>query len=646
MKINKIKSSNNIISMYGNQTAGERHKQSELIHRSENVKNNSIQNRPAERVSLSGSECLSPKNDQVAFTGNPKLITEIAKEALEVGEKLDAPNWASKMGGAKWFNSVLESVNKNETFYEAFVALVVAGLLKPACVLAMPGAEMEDKQMSATKNAASAIVGFGLSNLILSPCSTAVNKVTKSFNSANPTEYIKDLNYIKKLTSEELTHGCKSTLGDAFKTTYKKVWDVGVSPMKAALTLALTPIIVNALFKKNKEKKAAEKRKPIENPINNMTALNTIRINNSNKTTQPSINNQQVSFSGNKTSNQNDIAFTGGVNQAVELTKEVARKKIPSLGEIKNQYCEILGEPIAKFIGWVSGTKPGQKLVEASAKFEKPSARWSDMASIAITYFYVQNTAKSKKIEEERKLPLMINNVMVTIASSTAAFLIDKFTDKPMEEIFRGYLKNHEADMLSKANKNTEKAFKLLLENPTDKVNIAEMTRHSDELLSGGIENMSENFKNAVKDLKNKDCIKEAIKAGHIIEDDVAKIAASSFEKQASKIFKNMSKTKSLTVFTLTVRFLVTVLMTPVIGRVVAMVNKKLGKGKHAEDKKINNNEIPPACSENIGMKDFMNSLGQNQAPKNTVSLTQQAPSPEIKHDDDDDDDKHEKDND
>ena len=77
------------------------------------------------------------------------------------------------------------------------------------------------------------------------------------------------------------------------------------------------------------------------------------------------------------------------------------------------------------------------------------------------------------------------------------------------------------------------------------------------------------------------DVVKRAIKEKIIENDDVAKIAAAGFEKQASKIYKNISKTKSLTVFTLTVRFLVTVLMTPVIGKVVAMVNKKLGRGKY-----------------------------------------------------------------
>ncbi len=644
MKIDKITLSNNIISMYGNHSAGERHKQSELIHQGESVKNNIVQNRPAERVSLSGSECLSQKNDQIAFTGDPKLLTKIAKQALDAGENLDVPAWASKMGGADWFDKVLKNVDKNETFYEAVVALVVAGVLKPVCVLAMPGAEMEDKQMSATKNAASAFIGFVLSNLILNPCSTAVNKITDSLNGKNPTKYIKNMDYVEALKNEDLLPGLKTTLGDSFKTTYKKVWDVGVSPMKAAMTLALTPIIVNTLFGKSKKKKEEAKKQPIQNSMNQMAVLNAIRMQNSHQTQAPSFNGQQqVSFSGNK-QNQNAPSFTGNVSKVIELAKDVAPKKKSALGKLKDSYCNFLGEPIAKLIGKIADTKAGKKLVEGSAHFEKPSARWSDMASIAITYFYVQNTAKSKKIDEERKLPLMINNVMVTVASSTAAFLIDKFTDKPMEDIFKGYLKKHESTLHDKSNINAVKTLAKALEGRADADEVKTLMRHSDDLLEGGLDGMSQNLKDAIEALKNNDVVKRAIKEKIIENDDVAKIAAAGFEKQASKIYKNISKTKSLTVFTLTVRFLVTVLMTPVIGKVVAMVNKKLGRGKYKnENQQLNTNSIPPAGSETFGMKDFMNGLNQtNNQPRNSQNSfnfnNQVVEKDDDDHDEDDDD--------
>ncbi|MCD8024060.1 MAG: hypothetical protein LUE64_00830, partial [Candidatus Gastranaerophilales bacterium] len=215
--------------------------------------------RPAGQTSLSGSE----RSGDISFTGDPRLVTKIAKEALSGSDFSNVSEWAKKMGGAGWFDKVLKSVNENEAFYEAIVALVVAGMLKPICVLAMPGAEKEDKQMSATKNAVSAGAGFIISNLILGPCSKAVNKITDSFETSNPTKYIKNAEYVRELTNDELIEyttksgtakKLKSTLGDAFKTAYKKFPDMGVSPLKASITIALTPYVLNILFGKNKKK--------------------------------------------------------------------------------------------------------------------------------------------------------------------------------------------------------------------------------------------------------------------------------------------------------------------------------------------------------------------------------------------------------
>ena len=50
------------------------------------------------------------------------------------------------------FNKTVEFVYDNEVAYNAIYALLVAGVLKPMCVLNMPGSEDKDKQMVATKN--------------------------------------------------------------------------------------------------------------------------------------------------------------------------------------------------------------------------------------------------------------------------------------------------------------------------------------------------------------------------------------------------------------------------------------------------------------------------------------------------------------
>ena len=609
MKISEIKTINKI-SMHGGHSASGRHRDN--LGESEVYKNN----RPANASALSGSERLYKKND-IAFTGDPKLVQHIATDVLKKGgEKI--PQWAEKMGGANWFSKVLKSVDKNEAFYEAAVALGVAGVLKPICVLAMPGAEREDKEMAATKNAVSAGIGFILSNLILSPCSNAVNRITDSFHSANPTEYIKDAKYVQALKSSDIATGAKSTIGDAYKSAFKKFPDLGVSPLKAGITIALTPIVLKVLF--GKDKKSKDKKDPVPNSMSQMPVMNAIRIDSNNSSNSPVADNNtkqiaassKPSFKGNI--NQSP-SFTGDkVSETIELAAEAAKKNKHLLGKAKDAYTNALGAPLAKIFGKLSTTKPAQWVVEQTSHFEKPSPRWSDLASIAITFFYINNTRKSEKIDEERKLPLMINNGMVTVASSVAAFLIDKYTDKPMDHLLRGYLTKHEADLHNKSNVHIKSVLNNVkdMANPTpvEANSVKQLLENGKEILGSGVDEGSGFLKDAINALRNDATVQEAIEKGLIKGEEVAQMAAAGFSQQASKVYKNMSKTKSLTIFTITVRFLVTVLMTPVIGKVVALVNKKLGKtdGK-GKDKKVQDSSIPQAGSETIGMKDYMNSL-------------------------------------
>ena len=352
-----------------------------------------------------------------------------------------------------------------------------------------------------------------------------------------------------------------------------------------------------------------------------MTIMNSLRIK------KPS-NVQNTNFEG-KNKN-NSISFTG----AKENLDNNSINNAPSftgifkpLGVAKEAYCNALAEPIAKAMGYIAGTKPAQWLVKTFARFKNPSARWSKMASFEITYFYIKNTKKSEKIPEEKNPPLMKNNFMETVASSTAAFLIDKYTDKPMENLLKSYLKNNEQSVYEQSNKGIINALTAAVEGGQELDKDA-LLRHADKLIDE--DNMSDAFRNAVEELKNNKTVQKAIANGKIAPDEIAKMAASGFESQASKIYKVISKTKSLTVFTLTVRFLVTVLMVPVVGKIVEIVNKKLGKDNDDDDKKLkaskNNDKfdddddddddddnkniiIPPVGSETIGMYDIMHSL-------------------------------------
>lgn len=235
-----------------------------LDHGSENLGASINNNRPAKSVNFGGSASL---NTQKIIQGALNdLIQDGAKDFKGIKK---APNWAVGFLNSAWVVDKLKLVKDNEAKFENIITIFLAGLLKPICVLAMPGAEKEDKQVAATKNFVAAVTGFVLSTSVLTPVSKAVKKVTK--DSASFVKYLGESqkDYIKLINPEfedtvvGIAKDGKKIMGgslsDAYSTFYKKVADLAITPTKAAITIAFMPHLLKLLFgdknKKNKEAK-------------------------------------------------------------------------------------------------------------------------------------------------------------------------------------------------------------------------------------------------------------------------------------------------------------------------------------------------------------------------------------------------------
>ncbi len=94
-----------------------------------------------------------------------------------------------------------------------------------------------------------------------------------------------------------------------------------------------------------------------------------------------------------------------------------------------------LDELIAQGAAALSQTKISKGLVNATKTWKSPSARWCDLENAAITFFYMYNTAKSKDIDEERKLPSMLQNAAVSIAATIASALVDSAFDPLIDKV-------------------------------------------------------------------------------------------------------------------------------------------------------------------------------------------------------------------
>lgn len=172
---------------------------------------------------------------------------------------------------------------------------------------------------------------------------------------------------------------------------------------------------------------------------------------------------------------------------------------------------------IAKVAAAFSETKASQSIVKSFQKFKSPTARWCDLESLMVTFFYMWNTWKSEKIDEERKVPSMIQNAAVTVVSSTAALLIDSALDPIIDKATLAY----------------EKTPKKLL----PKIN------------------------------------------GHV--------------KTPKQFYDAARSLKSNTIFAITVRFAIPVLMVPAVGAIVRKINEK--KAEAAEENKENKQIQPQA---------------------------------------------------
>lgn len=214
-----------------------------------------------------------------------------------------------------------------------------------------------------------------------------------------------------------------------------------------------------------------------------------------------------------------------------------AGKDAKEMGKVYDKITDGIGH----VIGSATNTTFSKKCVEALNHFKKPSARMADLASFAITFFYVNNTRKSEKIPEERKMPLMVNNITVTAVSSTMAALIDKGSDVFLDRVKGAFYQEKGKQVLD------------------------EVIKKAPEVLEKG----EDGIKELGKDILN----------------------SKEFRKGIRDYTKRVEKAKSLTIFSFTVRFLVTVLMVPVAGKIVEIIKEKTGRAKPKEENKEDKTE-------------------------------------------------------
>lgn len=374
-------------------------------------------------------------------------------------------------------------------------------------------------------------------------------------------------------------HPSKNTVKDGYRTFWKRSSGFITTISKARISSILLPTVMAFLFaKRNLEKQKLEQAK--QNSLANNATFKS-----QNEQFQKMLNkNQQISFKG---------KFNSSIASAIEC---------------------------------MGNSKTGEKIAHWMAGFNKPTARMADMESLAITAYWLADTTFSKKIEPSQKLGLNVHTALVTAVSSTAAFILDWaldfFIDKKKEnyeKTLNKIVENIKNNMPSKKPEAILKEFEdstgaVLADvhklgiidsvkkavsqlKPEDTLNPKQILQQLQETNVFRNTNITENlisdvansiratipFEEEIKTatqymVNSKDIAKKLAETDLLNNQAVAKTVGSLVQKYG----KILAKFKSMTIFTLVVRFLVPVLLVPHSGK----LKKKVVE---LRDKKQNN---------------------------------------------------------
>jgi hypothetical protein len=120
---------------------------------------------------------------------------------------------------------------------------------------------------------------------------------------------------------------------------------------------------------------------------------------------------------------------------------------------------EKVTDGLAHGMGKLGATSPVQKLVDflKDRNYQRYIAAF---VGVVLSSFYMLDTAKSKKIEKDQKLPLITNQAVVCGLSTLGAYTLDSYLDKKMENVITKF------NIANISDSKTRKMFAKLYDNP------------------------------------------------------------------------------------------------------------------------------------------------------------------------------------
>ena len=296
-----------------------------------------------------------------------------------------AKTFGEKMAVNKYFNKFLDILADNSLIADALIALGLTTIARPASIYVIPAKDEQEKKKNnyqVAHSIATGVLGLATTIAVAEPIKRGVKKLMK-----NPEKYMKnDASYIKN--NERV-----------FKETAGRLHQPIFLPLRAALTIMIEKPILESLglSKDGHATISAQDKAKMDFSFMSFKGLN-----------EKKTFNRFTNINSSAKKNNKNVAFKGAGSAVTE--------------------------GIAKGVGKIADTKGFRKFIEWFKEKNQWFPHLIAAESLWLSGFYMQQTAKSKKIEKDQKLPMILNQGITAVLCTIGAYKLDGVINKKLDK--------------------------------------------------------------------------------------------------------------------------------------------------------------------------------------------------------------------
>ena len=325
---------------------------------------------------------------RLSFKGSP--VQMAAEPAMVI-----AKTFGEKLAINKYFNKFLDILADNSLIADALIALGLTTIARPASIYIIPAKNEHEKKKNnyqVAHSCATGILGLGTTIAVAEPVKRGVKKLMN-----NPSKYMKkDASYIKENAR-------------VFKETAGRLHQPIFLPVRAALTIMIVPPILKMLGLS----KTVEHVKPSD---------------------KAKVDYSFMSFKGNDS--KSFKGFTRVKSSYDKAFDKVNIKDTPNKSAAPSfkGAGAMVTEGIAKGVGKIADTNAFKKFILWFKEKENWFPHLIAGESLWLSGFYMQQTAKSKSIEKDQKLPMILNQGITAALCTWGAYGLDGVINSKLDK--------------------------------------------------------------------------------------------------------------------------------------------------------------------------------------------------------------------